>query len=386
MSVKQEKLIGIVSYNIHSYHLNYGTALHTFAFQQYLKKRGVDSIVLDYVPRSLENYNMKYPIFNDMRIWHVRSFLENNLSWILGFRKNLIKYNKFELFFKKYYVKTKCKYNYSQLLKTKKIENYNVTTWVCESDVIWKLYTEGGFDEIFFLKAPFTKNKKKVAYSPSMGSRKFTKEEEIIFRELTKDYFAISCREKESSVYVSNLLNREVTWVLDPTLLLECEDYDKIAIDPLETHYLLVFNCMQNDKAMLKESQKLAEKLGLEMVEISNYEQNRLQFKHKVKTDVGIEEFLGYYKNADFIVCSSFHGWCFSIFYKKQFFLFQRDKSDYRMSSITAALGCSERLIPCDNKKIPIDFTPLDYNVIDKKLEAMRETSYKFIEDNIINS
>lgn len=384
--VNCEKKIGIVSYNIHSYHLNYGTALHTYAFQQYLNKRGVNSVILNYVPKNLEGYNMKYPILNNKRFWHVRSFLWDKIHWILGFRKNLVKYNKFMMFFEKYYKKTKYKYNNSQLIQKDNIENLNVTTWVCESDVIWKLYKEGGFDDIFFLNAPFANKTKKVAYSPSMGSRKFTSIEVQRFRELTKNFSSISCREKESSEYVSSILGREVTWVLDPTLLLTSEDYNKIAIDPKETHYLLVFNCMQNDKEMLRESQKLADNLGLEMIEISNYEQNRIRFKHKVKTDVGIEEFLGYFKNADFIVCSSFHGCCFSLIYHKQFFLFQRDKSDFRMSGITSAMGCPERLIPCDDKRIPTIYSPIDYNVIDKNLKIMRDVSIKYIDDNIIKS
>lgn len=381
----KNKLVGIVSYNTHSYHLNYGTALHSYAFQQYLKKKNINSCILDYIPNNLINYNEKWPILNYKRFWHVRTFIRHVRDWGLGWYNNLNKYNKFQNFYNTHYVKTKYAYTCEQLRKMNDIENMPFTIWVCESDVIWKLYQEDGFDEIFFLNAPFANGKIKVAYSPSMGSRHFTENEKAKFISMTSDFKALSCREKEPAEYVSSITGRNVQWVLDPTLLLDAEDYNKIAQDPDEQHYLLCFNCMFNDKVMVRESRKLAKKLGLQMVEISNYDQNKLAFNHKVRTDVGIEEFLGYFKNADFIVCSSFHGCCFAITYRKQFFLFQRDKSDTRMPSITKALHCYDRMIPCDNKKIPESFNPIDYAPVEAELRRMRTISYKFIDDNIIN-
>ena len=379
------KLVGIVSYNTHSYHLNYGTVLHSYAFQQYLKKKGVDSVILDYIPNNLEHYNEKWPILNYEHFWHVRTYLLHLRDWGIGWYENLKKYNKFQNFYNTHYKKTRYAYTCAQLKTMTNVEGLPVSIWVCESDVIWKLYSEGGFDDIFYLYAPFAENTVKVAYSPSMGSRKFTEGEKTKFLEMTSSFRAISCREKEPADYVASITGRDVPWVLDPTLLLDAEDYNKVAKDPEEQHYLLCFNCMKNDKDMVRESCKLADKLGLKMIEISNYDQNKFTFKHKVRTDVGIEEFLGYFKNADFIVCSSFHGCCFAITYRKQFFLFQRDKTDTRMPSITKALHCYDRMISCESKKIPDTFEPIDYEPIVQELKTMRELSYKYIDDNIIN-
>ena len=57
-----KKLVGIVSYNIYSQHMNYGAALHSYAFQQYLLNNGVESVIIAYKPKELNNYNLKYPI------------------------------------------------------------------------------------------------------------------------------------------------------------------------------------------------------------------------------------------------------------------------------------------------------------------------------------
>lgn len=51
MNNQKSKMVGIISYNIHSSHMNYGAALHSFAFQVYLQRLGVNSVVVDTIHR-----------------------------------------------------------------------------------------------------------------------------------------------------------------------------------------------------------------------------------------------------------------------------------------------------------------------------------------------
>lgn len=376
-------MIGIISYNIHSNHMNYGAALHSYAFQQYLKKIGAESIVIDYYPKNMESYNIKYPFLNNKRFWHVRSFVRFQLDWGLGLIANLVKYRKFGEFFDKYLNKTDKTYTYRELMSVDNIEGIPFDTFVCESDVIWKLYGKGDFDDVFFLNIPSASGKRKVAYSPSLGSRKFDKEEELRFKSLTNDFTAISTRESQGAQYVSELLGRKVPWVLDPTFLLTDEDYSKIAVKPKDSHYLLIYNCMVNDIQMVLEAKRLGKKLGLNVIEISNFFSNKIRFDHKVKTNVGIEEFLGYFKYADFIVCNAFHGCCFANIFMKQFYLFQRDESDFRMKNITDALGEEHCFISCKSKTIPDNNENIDYKKVYKQLTMLKQNSIQFINEQI---
>lgn len=382
---KKDKHIAIVSYNITSKHMNYGAALHSYAFQQILNRYDQKSIIIDYVPLQMEGYNVKYPFLNVNLIKHPRGYLINAFNWMLGLYENIRKYNHFNDFFEKYTCKTKYRYSRQTLLDLEKIEDFDFDICVCESDVIWKLYSDHKFDDIFFLNAPWAAKSRKVAYSPSIGSKPFEQRDVEKFKELTKNFYAISCREEEGANYISQVLDRNVTWVLDPTLLLDAIDYEKLAVKPKENHYLLCYNCMINDSKMLYESQKLADKLGLELIEISIFNQNKLKYRHKVKTGIDIQEWLGYFKYADFIVCNAFHGCCFATIFKKQFFLFVRDDSDYRMQSITRGLGVSERLVSVENKQIPDSFENIDYDIVYEKLAMLRKTSLNFIEKNIVN-
>jgi len=382
-------MIGIISYNIHSVHMNYGAALHSWAFQQYLNRLGRDSVVINYFPSNFKrhglSYSIKYPFLNYKRFWNVPHLLCHITNWlILGFFPNLRKYRKFSRFFSEKMKKTQREYSQKELKSTSDIESLEIDTFVAESDVIWKLSGKGSFDEVFFLQFPSAESKRKVAYAPSLSSRPFTQREEELFRKLVSDFSAISTRERQGAEYLAKMLKKEVNWMLDPTLLLDEYDYLPITKLPQEKDYILLYNCMINDRLMVKEAETYAQRKGKKLIEISNWNINKLLCHHQVVTDAGIEEFLGYFKNASEVICNAFHGVCFSVIFKKPFYVFQRDNSDYRMKNITDELGLSTRFVPYDNKHLPLVNDQIDFDEVYKTLSIHRQRSYQYIEDYIL--
>ena len=77
---------------------------------------------------------------------------------------------------------------------------------------------------------------------------------------------------------------------------------------------------MQQDDKIYAQVEKLKKRLGLQVVEISRY-----GVKHacvdKYVIDAGPREFLGLFKNAEYICTNSYHGFIFSILYEKEFCL-----------------------------------------------------------------
>lgn len=376
-------LIGIVSFNIYSNHLNYGTVLHSWAFQQYLRKISAQSVILNYIPKNLEHYSMKYPIINDWHFWHPVRFVHMFINWSIGFCSNLRKYKKFQLFIDKEYYKTIKAYTNKQLQRVSDIEGLNIKTWVCESDVIWKVPKEGAFDRVFFLDFPAAEGKKKIAYAPCMSTRRFTPSEVKTLLHYIKDYSAISTRERQSAYYLSEITETDVKMVLDPTLLLSEEDYSTIIKSPEEEGYILLYNCMVNDQKMVKEAEKYAKTRGKRLIEVSNWSINKLINHHKVVTDAGIEEFLGYVKNASEVITNSFHGFCFSIIFQKQMFLFERSKADTKMANIADITGLIDRFVPCERKTIPSNIEAIDFTMVLKRLDNLRNLSCSFIDEYI---
>ena len=382
--VSKSRKIAIISFVTNSSHLNYGATLHGYAFQQYLHQKGVDSIVIDYYPKAVDGDNLKYPILNQERGRSFAKQIAIKTNWLIGFWPNINRYKKFHKFIKNNIITTDTQYDYQSLRTAEKIDNLDIDSFVCESDVIWKVTGENSIDDNFFLAFPAAHNARKVAYAPTLSTKQLSDGLLLKFKQLTSSFDAISARENAGANYLEKILGRGVSTVLDPTLLLDATDYDHLCIKPKEDKYLLIYNVTTNDVAMVKESVRYAKAKGLKIVEISNYAINKVLVPHKVKVGAGIEEWIGYIKYADTIITNSFHGFCFSVIYKKDVFLFQRDNSDYKMQNIAEIMGLSNRLIPCDRKSIPDDVKPIDWAAVDARLSSLRKISHMFIDDNII--
>lgn len=142
--------------------------------------------------------------------------------------------------------------------------------------------------------------------------------------ELLEKYSAISVREVTGSQYIESLINKPVATVLDPTLLLDSTEYDKlISNSPLiKGEYVFIYTPWSNEKVYemaytlgKKYNKKVVISQGLR----NKYEMLRWGRKFKIYAAVGPKEFLNLCKNASIICCDSFHAVVFSILFRKCF-------------------------------------------------------------------
>ena len=375
--------VALISFITHSSHLNYGATLHGYAFQQVLSKYGIDSRVIRYIPKLLKKDNLKYPILIPKGQRSFISWFLVKINWLIGFNANLRKYKKFQEFIDKQLITTKRTYNYEDLKVCNKVDNTDFDVFICESDIIWKISDIESIDENFFLSFPAANGKAKIAYAPTVASTPLEGDVLLRFKQLTEPFQAISARESKGAEYLTKVLMRKVEFVLDPTLLLEESDYDTISVPPTDSDYLLVYNCTVNDIKMVEQAKKFAKMNNLKLIEISNYSLNRFIVRHTVLDDIGIEEWLGYFKHAKMVITNSFHGMCFSIVYKKPFFIFQRDNRDFRMQNIVDALGLTDHLVPCETRHLPLINPAINYNDVYTILSELRAKSFRFIESSL---
>lgn len=371
------KLAAIFSLNMHTYVLNYGSVLQSYALQTYLKSRGKDSVIVNYVPFHAESY---YKPINRLRLrrnfLHFRAFLWSYLSCLLF----LIKYRKFERFFKKHYKTTDQIHFHNELLRSNSIENLEIDTFICGSDTVWKFGQMLGFNKVLYLDIPAARGKRKVSYAPSMGAEHFDDNQIEEFKRLTSDFTAISLREQSCVDYVNSIINKSAIRVVDPTLLLEEKDYLRIARLPKEENYVLIYSCEECNLDMVNEARRLAAEKQLAVIELTTLRHCGHHLNHKVIYTAGVEDFLGYFKNASYIVCNSFHGMCFSVIFRKNVFLFERNKSDFKMPDLVKMLGMEKQLISCENKIISDINAIVDFNLVYEKLNDARKASYSFLE------
>lgn len=375
--------IALISFTTCSKHLNYGAVLHGYALQRYLARMGAESVVIDYVPRQLEGYSLKWPVLNARFLWRQPLLMVRYIvRWGFSTFANLRKYRKFRDFIAFRMSATPRRYRERDLVGGA-LSDGGFDVFVCESDVIWKRRANFPIDRGFFLSFPAADAARKVAYAPSLAAAPFDDSERKTVCSFLESFAAVSCRERAGAEYLSALTGREVPWLIDPTLLLTAQDYVEIAIPPKESGYVLLYTCMKFNADMVREARRYAESLGKKLIEVGNYGIDRLVFGHKVVDDAGIEEWLGLFMNADAVVCNSFHGICFSVIFEKPFFAFSRGGGDLRFENICEALGLEGRLVPRDGR-IP-QFAPcIDFHDVRRRMEALRARAHEFISGAVL--
>lgn len=93
---------------------------------------------------------------------------------------------------------------------------------ICGSNQIW---APNVFDSIYMLDFPVKRNVKKIAYAPSIGLNELPENYIHLYKECLDLFDTISIRESKGKEILSKQCGKYSTVVLDPTLLLDKEDY-----------------------------------------------------------------------------------------------------------------------------------------------------------------
>lgn len=130
-------------------------------------------------------------------------------------------------------------------------------------------------------------------------------------------------------------------------------------------------------------AEKIAKKRNLKIVEIWNG--FNLARSLKSKLFVSPQKFIDLFKNADFVVTTSFHGTAFSIIYRKNFYYIGKDKTnENRVKNTLDLLSLSDRYL--SEKEIE-SLLPDNINWGERKvtsiLEDLRKSSIYFIKRSL---
>lgn len=368
--------IGTLSININTDDLNHGAVLHSWAFQQYLQNAyGSEVEIIDYTTPNLYGKDLRNPIKTLIQQKKYRSAMVSFVS-LRSYRK---RYEKFERFKREHMRMSDIKYSQDSLNKADL--KYDVI--ICESDVIWTPNKRfgGDFDKSFFLALDSMKNKKRIAYAPSMGNLNFTQEETEKFKALIKNLNAVSCREKYASDYVLETCGIRAETVVDPVLLLKEEEYKGIEAERLiKEPYVLLYAPLEYNLNLIRFADKYAKANKLKVVELSRYTFDSVF--HRTISDAGIEEFLSLIKHAELVLCNSFHGVCFSVIYKKEFYAFDRP-SGRKYEEFCERLGLQDRFIKTIDENTVLNRTKINFEEVYKKLDEMVDISKKYIRKSV---
>lgn len=338
---------------------NYGNRLQNYAVQEYLKKKGIDVSTL----KNIEDLNFRKNFIYRILKYIYRStkhflkkILKKEKEGFINRKKRFEEFNKNINFYKRYvtaYSKVNSKFDY----------------FITGSDQVWNP-SFFRLSDVDFLC--FADPKKRIAFSASFGVSQLPYENSKIPKKYLNDFRAISVREDRGKEIVEELTNRnDVEVLLDPTMLLTAEDWDKVSKKPKQlkfSKYILNYFLGEISEERKKEINRIAKENECEIINILD--------KNSPFYATGPSEFLYLEKNA-FLVCTdSFHSCVFAIIYNRPFIVFDREEKTVNMSSRIETLL----------NKFELKNQKFSGKITEENLKYNYEKAYKILENEKIKA
>ncbi len=307
--------IGIITINGDN---NYGNKLQNYATIKILNKYGCAKNI---IKRDKCEYRSRLNI-ESRKIIKTALLLVNQIlkkEYVFNRQINFMKFNNNIFTYKKMICKN---IDYKKL-------NADFDCFVAGSDQVWnpRLYPN-----LYVNMLGFAEKNKKIAFAPSISVDELTLEQENMFKELLKDFDNLSCREEQGAELLRKITGKRVVSLIDPTLMLSSEEWDKISKKPKfhdeNKKYLLLYFLGDLTDSYKQIVENIKSKYNLEVINI-------LDKKSKYYS-CGPSEFVYLIKNSQIVLTDSFHGSVFSYIYNKPFRIFYRqDGCGYMNSRLT---------------------------------------------------
>lgn len=348
--------------------LNYGGVLQAFALEKTIRGMGIDCEILDYYCPFLESQyrGKKLTKFQIKRIGS--AILKNGTLK----RNN----NGFLKFVDQYLTTSKIVYKPENISDANKVYD----SFITGSDQVWSPVC-AGFDKNYFLNF-VDKGKKKISYAASFGRSELPEHLKSEYRDLLDSFDAISVREKSGSVIIKDLLNRNAKTVLDPTLLMEKDQWYRLfKKENSRTGYVLVY-LIAEDKELLHFAKQYAAFTNKKVLYVNDriYKTKGVENLRNVRPDEWVNLFI----HADSVFTNSFHGIAFSMNFEKDFYAFKLKQNmavNERMINILDMFGLSNRFI--STYEDVENMMPIDYEQINSSLANWRKESLDYLEQSL---
>lgn len=343
--------IGMLTQPLHN---NYGGLLQNYALQQVLKGMGHEVETVDWFPE-------KAGVVKEW-LWKKKELL---LSLMLKDRERP-RYQLTEKeeetvgrnthhFTKKYI--TVCPKKVCRVEEFNGIDaEYRYDAYVVGSDQVWRPSYNSTMMPAMFLGFTDRRDVKRIAYAASFGTSdwEFSPALTEVCARFAKRFDGITVREKSGVDLCREHLGVEATWVLDPTMLLNRKDYEKLVVEENEPksagtlfHYIL--DPSEEKKALIK---RVAEEKGFKpftiMPKCQAENRTKWDVKHRIEDCVfpSVTSWLRGFMDAEMVIVDSFHGAVFSIIFNKPFWVIGNSKrGNARFESLLGLYGLEDRMI-----------------------------------------
>lgn len=338
------------------FNLNYGSALQCYALQKYLKARGHNvSHIRDY------RANPKYILMRLKNVKYTNAFYQKAKAQVM-LQQFIRKHMSFS---------QRAYFSYRSMVK----HCPEAECHIAGSDQIW--HNANHFRYLSYVP----EDKLKISYAASFGRAEISDEMIGKIAPYLSRFDGISVREA-SGVAIVNRMGYVAEHVLDPTLLLDSENYPYDETEEHDYCYCYFLNLTKKSDVAFDQIRHFCEKQGKKLyitapINYPLFLQDDLRFP-------SVEKWLGLYKNADYIFTNTYHGLLFCIIYKKQFLLFPQQgpsqAENERFYSLLSTLELTDRIISSENVDdiSKVMENPIDYKQVYSIIEEQRRITEKY--------
>lgn len=350
---------------------HYGSLLQTYATCKMFAKMGHNAEIIDYIrPNAEEKIQLRMAL-------NAKGFKKLSLKGIAFVLSKKIENKKRKefsnAFLSKYVPMTRRYMDYEDLKKNPPIADIYVTG----SDQTWNSEYNGGVLPAYYLDF-VPGDKKRIGYSVSIGMPKIPEKEYNQTKKYIEKYAAISVRENSAKEIIQNMGYNNVMQILDPTLILNREDWLPLVANRMVDEPYIVIYKLNSIPEIESFAENLAQKTGFKIVRMSYY-LNHYKYKGKMIYSPTVEEFLSLIYHAEYVLTDSFHCLAFSLNFGKEFYAFYPNKYSTRLKSLMELTGTTDRVVENPEKFVN---TKIDYSYVNDILERERKKAIKFIADN----
>lgn len=348
---------------------NYGSVLQAYALQRVVEDLGYECEIIDYI-RTDESYKKIADTLVKKSSWN-RNPITRIIYKAIQSPEYIIMGRAFEKYRGKMLKITEKRYSSLDELKSD-IPDSDI--FCTGSDQVWGAIGNDAYDEAYFLSF-VPDDKKKIAYAASFGKADLDCNNKDICN-LLKKYDKITVRENSAVDLVKGFGIDEVEQVIDPTFLINSEEWSRLCTKDIKEKYVLLYQLHSNSE-MDEYAKKFAKEFGAQLIRITPL-LHRIFKGGKAVYLPDIEEFLSYIKNASYMITDSFHGTAFAINFNIPFTEVLPNETKTRNQSILELTGLTDRVLTSYD-----DFSLLnkeiDFTYANSKIEEERAYSTELL-------
>lgn len=357
--------IGILTLPLHT---NYGGILQAYALQTVLERMGHEVSFITLKVKS-ERHGLIIRIVLDI----IKSFKTTIVPD--KYSHNSSKYT--EKFVKKW-IKRDEYYSLNEITESK----YDAI--IVGSDQIWRaLYVKMCHMSIENCFLDFTEgwNIKRIAYAASFGTDcwDFSADETLNISKLAQNFNNIGVRESSGVDMCLRYIGCKVVHVLDPTMLLNRQDYLKLIPIVRKNYRGIMTYILDYDEQKNTIVETIKDKLNKEVFASNIPNINSCSKRGRIQPPV--EKWLSGFEEAEFVVTDSFHACVFSIIFNKPFIaIVNYERGMARFKSLLNMINQEYRMITSLSS---FSFSPMISDAPNCNIDQIKRFSLDFLRNSL---